>query len=33
MFIPSVQTVWSSDRVLPVSMRNASLALARDMFK
>ena len=27
MFIPSVQTVWSSNRVLPLSMRYASLTL------
>ena len=33
MFIPSVQTVWSSDRVLPLSMRYASLSLRRDMLK
>ena len=33
MLIPSVQTVWSSDRVLPLSMRYASLALRRDVLR
>ena len=33
MFIPSVQTVWSSDRVLPLSMRYATLALRRDVLR